>query len=231
MERLHIAICDDESADMAQIIDALREYDKSKSFNIRTFNSAAELLQEIKTKVFDILLLDIEMDPPNGFDAAKQIIAQEDPPIIIFTTKTNAYALKGYGIALRYIQKPIKKEDLFEALDVALQDSLAHKMTFKIGDVTYALRLKNISHIEVFGHYAVVHSEGQMYRFRSTLKDIISKLPKTHFAVPHNSYVVNLEHIKAATADEILLDSGIRIPISRRKAQEFNEAFYKFIGR
>jgi len=30
---------------------------------------------------------------------------------------------------------------------------------------------------------------------------------------------------------EILLDNGIRIPVSRRKAAEFNQVLYRFLGR
>lgn len=231
MEKLQIAICDDESIDLENILSAVHSYDKDKSFDISTFSNTEDLLNSISFMSFDIVLLDIEMEPQSGFDAAKKIIERPDSPIIIFVTKTNAFALKGYGIALRYVQKPVNHEELFEALDAAINEAVAHRMTFKIGDVTYALKLRNVSHIEVFGHYAVIHAENQTYRIRSTLKDIVSRLPKTHFASPHNSYVVNLEHIKAATADEVLLDGGVRIPISRRKAQEFNDAFYRFVGR
>lgn len=231
MGKLQIAICDDEALDLAQAFALLREYDNNQQFNVFTYDNASDLLQSTMSRKFDIVLLDIEMDPPNGFDIAKILIKDQNPPVIIFVTKSNAYALKGYGVAIRYIQKPLTQEDLFEAMDVAVQEAVAHRMTFRIGDITYALRLRDVSYIEVFGHYATVHTEGQSYRIRSSLKEIVSKLPKSRFAVPHNSYVVNLEHIKAATADEIQLNCGAKIPISRRKAQEFNEAFYKFIGR
>ncbi len=231
MDRLKIAVCDDEAIDLVQVVATLREYDENDQFDIATFDHAADLLKSTMSTNFDIVLLDIEMDAPNGFDVAKILIKDQNPPAIIFITKSNAYALKGYGVAIRYIQKPLTQEDLFEAMDIAVQEAVAHRMTFRIGDITYSLRLRDVSYIEVFGHYATIHTEGQSYRIRSTLKEIVSKLPKLRFAIPHNSYVVNLEHIKSATADEIQLNCGARIPISRRKAQEFNEAFYKFIGR
>jgi len=231
MERLKIAVCDDEAIDLVQVVATLREYDGNDRFDITTFDHALDLLKSTMSTNFDIVLLDIEMESPNGFDVAKDIIKQKDPPVIIFITKSNAYALKGYGIAIRYLQKPLSKDDLFDAINVAIQDAMAHRMTFKIEDTLYVLRIQNISYIEVFGHYATVHTDGKTYRFRSSLKEIVLKLPKSYFAVPHKSYVVNMEHICSATSDEIQLTNGAKIPISRRKAQEFNEAFYKFIGR
>ena len=59
----------------------------------------------------------------------------------------------------------------------------------------------------------------------------MSRLPKGYFASPHKSYVVNLEHIRSATATEIVLDCGVVVPIGRKRMQEFNDALYRFLGR
>ena len=74
-------------------------------------------------------------------------------------------------------------------------------------------------------------SADEAYRFRSTLKEVMSRLPKGYFASPHKSYVVNLEHIRSATATEIVLDCGVVVPIGRKRMQEFNDALYRFLGR
>jgi len=89
----------------------------------------------------------------------------------------------------------------------------------------------HVQYIEVFGHYAVIQTDKDSYRYRSSLKEIIGRLPRGYFAVCHKSYVVNMEHIKSATTTEIIMDSGAVVPIGRTKAQEFNQAFYRFLGR
>lgn len=231
MGKLRLAVCDDEVVDLACVIELIREYDKENQMHLTTFIRAVDLLEEAQKTVYDIVFLDIEMPEPNGFDVAKKLIDFATPPVIVFTTKSNAYALKGYGTALRYLQKPLDRTDFFEAMDAAVREVTAHRFTFVLDDFTVTLPLKDVRYIEMFGHYAVVHEVGKEYRFRGTLKEIVAMLPKGYFAMPHKSIVVNLEHIRSASSTEILLDNGDRVPISRRKQQEFNQAFYRFLGR
>ena len=231
MPHLQIGICDDESIDLAQTLDLIKNYDSEKQLAVNTFLRAGDLLDASRKTAFDIVLLDIEMAPPSGFEVAKELIAMPEPPIIIFITKSNAYALKGYGVAVRYLQKPVSKESLFEAMDVAISEAIAHRLTFQIDNTVYAIQLRKVQYIEIFGHYAVLHTDTDSYRFRSTLKEITGKLPQRHFISPHKSYIVNMEHIRSATSTEILMDCGAVIPIGRKKAPEFNQAFFQFLGR
>lgn len=194
MDKLKIAVCDDEAVDLTQALALVEDYDLKQQLHIIAFHRAAELLVKIQDKI-DIVLMDIEMAPPNGFDVAKQLIQLPKPPVIIFTTKSNAYTLKGYGVAIRYIQKPLQKADLFEALDAAIAEAVAHRMTFEVNDTKYSLPLQDVCYIEIYGHYASIHTATNEFRVRSTLKEITAKLPCGHFAFPHKSYVVNLEHI------------------------------------
>lgn len=231
MEKLRLGICDDEIQDLAQILEMVTRYDEGRHLQITTFLHAKDLLHAAKESCFDITILDIEMEPPTGFDVAKELIAMPNPPIVIFATKSNAYALKGYGVAIRYLQKPVALEELFEAMDAAVADAKAHRLTFQIDTSLISVHLRDIQYIETFGHYTVVHTAKEAYRFRSTLKDVMARLPKGYFASPHKSYVVNLEHIHSATASEIILDCGEVVPIGRKRMQEFNDALYRFLGR
>lgn len=132
MEKFRLGICDDESEDLAQLLDMVKQYDGGGCLQAAAFSSAADILNAAKNACFDITILDIEMEPPTGFDVAKELIAMPNPPIVIFATNSKAYALKGYGIAIRYLQKPIAREVFFEAMDAAIADATAHRLTFQI---------------------------------------------------------------------------------------------------
>lgn len=231
MEQLHIGICDDESMDLAYTLELVQKYDAERLLKVSTFLHATDLLETAKSPPFDIVLLDIEMPPPTGFEVAQRLIQKTSPPCIIFTTKNNAYAVKGYGIAIRYLQKPIAFEAFSEALDAAIAEASAHRLTIQIDNTIHAIRLQDVQYIEVLGHYAIIHTQNKSYRYRSSLKEILGRLPRGFFAVSHKSYVVNMEHIKSATTTEIIMDSGAVVPIGRTKAQKFNQAFYRFLGR
>lgn len=112
-----------------------------------------------------------------------------------------------------------------------MMDAVAHRLTFEVDGTTFAIYIRDICYVEVFGHYSIIHTHAKTYRVRSTLKEIAAKLPRKFFVSSHKSYIVNLEHIQSATATEIQTDNGNRIPISRTKAQEFNHALYLFLGR
>lgn len=170
------------------------------------------------------------MEPPTGLDIAKVLVSLESPPVVIFATKSNAYALKGYGVAIRYLQKPICQPEFFEAVDAAIADATAHRLTFQLDSMLISVHLRDVQYIESFGHYTVIHTSQDQYRLRSTLKDISSRLPKGYFAAPHKSYIVNLEHIRSASTSEVTLDCGVVIPIGRKRTQEFNNALYRFWG-
>ncbi len=70
--------------------------------------------------------MDIEMEAPNGFEAAVRLRAERDGPVIIFTTKTLDYAVRGYGLALRYLPKPIEYAGFAGALSLALRERLGN---------------------------------------------------------------------------------------------------------
>lgn len=231
MDQLHIAICDDEIIDLSQTLELVKAYDSNSQLQITTFLRAAELMEKAKQYPFDIVLLDIEMEPPSGFDIAKELTSTDNPPIIIFTTKSNAYALKGYGIAIRYLQKPLLYEPLSEALDVAIADATAHRLTIQIDSVWHTVRLRDVQYIEIYGHYANIYTEKRTFRLRTTLKEIMGRLPKGYFVPTHKSFIVNLEHITSVTTSEVNLDCGSVIPIGRTKAKEFNQALFRYLGR
>ena len=132
MGKLRIAVCDDDPIDLDNTISMIEKYDKSKTFDIVSFTHASPLLNTTSVGAFDILLLDIEMKAPNGYDVARQITATASPPVIIFVTKSSAYTLKGYGIALRYLQKPLDEAIFEEALDASVQEATAHRSTLHL---------------------------------------------------------------------------------------------------
>lgn len=231
MTNLRIAVCDDDPLDLSQTLEMIQQYDKNESLEIISYTRASDLLKPSTVNTFDIVFLDIEMEIPNGYEVAKQLVLAQNPPVIIFVTKSSAYTLKGYGIALRYLQKPLKRTILEEALDASIQEATAHRLYFTSDDKTVALSFRKILYIEMYGHYAILYTSSSEYRFRSTLKELQAKLPRGYFAIPHKSILVNFEHIHSASKSEIQMDNGAIIPISRYRHREFNEAFFRFLER
>ncbi len=228
---MHIAICDDEALDLADLHSILRQYDLKKQFHISAFSSAAELLQSAKDVSYDIAILDIEMPSPNGYEAALELAKQPSPPLILFATNSMDYTIRGYGLAFRYIPKPLTLEKLSPALDAAVREIYADRFAFSVDGVSHVLPMKDIYYIEVYNHVTTLHTMDDEYSLRATIKELLPRLPQGYFGMPQQSYIVNFTHIKTATTQEVVLTNGVRIPVSRRRQADFIRQLHHYLGR
>lgn len=115
---MDILIVDDEPlarARLARLLDSFADYQV-----IGEAADAAQALELINTKDPDIIFLDVCMPGDNGIDLAKQIGELDDPPVIIFCSAHEEYAVDAFStLAVGYLLKPIHKEALTAALEKA----------------------------------------------------------------------------------------------------------------
>lgn len=228
---MRIAICDDDPKDLQAVQTALTQYDAADNLRIASFTKASELFDANKETPFDIVVLDIEMNVPNGYEIAQKLVAQDPAPIIIFLTNSTAYAIRGYGIAFRYLTKPIVQDTLCKALDAAICEVKANSFVFAADGCFHVVRMKDIYYFEVFNHHTVLHTMDREFTFRATLKEIVADLPKGYFGSPHQSYLVNFMHVQTAMPGKLHLTNGTVIPVSRRRQHEFETQLHSYLGR
>lgn len=121
MSTINIAVCDDEADEREEILQLIKRY--HSGWTPAQFSSAKDLLHATEKVEFDLILLDIEMASPTGFEVAKQIVGkQQSHPLIIFITKSNAYTTRGYGVAFRYLVKPVSWYAFASAMDAAINE-------------------------------------------------------------------------------------------------------------
>ena len=76
-----------------------------------------EALDKLAGTHADVVLMDIRMPQMNGIELAQHLNKLPQPPVIIFTTAYDAYAIKAFELhAIDYLLKPIRLGRLFEAL-------------------------------------------------------------------------------------------------------------------
>jgi len=84
---------------------------------------ALEKTQELKP---DLLLMDIRMPGMDGLEAARHIDLMENPPVVIFTTAYNEYALEAFDVhAIGYLVKPVRAEKLKSAIASACRPAIS----------------------------------------------------------------------------------------------------------
>ena len=223
---MKLALCDDNAHDLRRMAELAAQYDPN--MEIFSFSSAEALYES--TLDFDAVLLDIEMDSPNGYEIALRMAQEENHPVIIFVTNSAAYAVRGYGLALRYLLKPLRIETISEALDAVKQELRSNRLTVTLDGISHVLKVQDIRYAEVQRHQIMLYTADGCLSFRGALKDLVSQLPGRWFAAPHQSYVVNMLHVKTVSTQEVRMLDGKSIPISRRKYRDFLQNFHRFLG-
>ena len=190
MLKYHVAVCDDEKSDLDGIVQSVQQYDVQGCFDIETYMDGNELLSELQMqkKSFDLLLLDIEM-PSNGFQLAQSLIQMEKHPLVVFVTKRHEYAVQGYGIAFRYLVKPLDQTLFAAAMDAVLQELNSKHFTIEYDGVTMSLETSDIYFLESHGHKVLIHCKEQDLTLRMSIPEALEQLPKRCFVSPHKSYL------------------------------------------
>jgi len=118
---LRVFIVDDEPPARNRLRDLLNDCTDQLALEVvgeaSNGQEALDKLSEIQT---DVVLLDIRMPQMDGVELARHLQKLPKPPVIIFTTAYDAYAIKAFELhAIDYLLKPIRLGRLFEALNRA----------------------------------------------------------------------------------------------------------------
>lgn len=115
---LRIFIVDDELPARNRLRDLLHDCSEQLPLDIvGEAGNGQEALDRLMETPADVVLLDIRMPQMDGIELAQHLNKLPKPPVIIFTTAFDAYAIKAFELhAVDYLLKPIRLKRLFEAL-------------------------------------------------------------------------------------------------------------------
>lgn len=73
----------DDEADIAKV---LKMGLGKEGYQVDAFSDPMEALAHFKPDYYDVLLLDIRMGPPNGFELSRQLLERDSKPKVCFMT-------------------------------------------------------------------------------------------------------------------------------------------------
>lgn len=233
-DTINVAIVDDESIQVDLLQQYVESYGANKNYKIiiEKFYSAESFdFKWSMDKKYDVILLDIQMPGLNGIELAKNIRKKDSTVSIIFITAITDYIGDGYDVsAVNYLIKPIKKEKLFECLDKALFNSLkeSKSMLIDVNGEIQKIYEKDIMYIEAFAHEVEVTTIRGKLLIKKSIGQIEKELCEDDFIKCHRSYIAGLRFVKRISNNELELDNGKVIPVSRRLYAKTNMAFIKY---
>ena len=223
-----IAICDDDNSQINALKKMLTEWNRCTIIN--EYNSAEQFLFNYPDVSSDLLRLDIEMGDMNGMELARELRARGDMLPIIFITGFSEYIGDGYDVeALHYLVKPVDKKKLFQVLDrYACRHQSGNRIILPSGDESVLVASDDIVYLEAFGKKTqVTLNDGKEIICTCGLSEVFGKLGQG-FVSCHRSYIVNIGLIRSISRSEITMDSGKKIPLSRRLYDSVNRAFIDY---
>jgi two-component system response regulator AlgR len=121
---IKVLIADDESLARIRLQRILDKKDHVQI--VGQAQNGAEAVQLAERALPDIVLMDVRMPELDGIEAAQQITRMVPPPVVIFCTAYEDFALRAFDArAFAYLLKPIKEEELDAALQRATQATRA----------------------------------------------------------------------------------------------------------
>ena len=227
--KIRVAVCDDERSQREYLTAKLSEWAALNDYlcDVLSFPSAeAFLFAYGENKLFDVLLLDIEMKEMNGVELARRIREENETVQIIFITGYSDYMSQGYDVgALHYLLKPISEEKLFQVLDRAAANlrKAEKRLIVGVNRQTEYIPLSKIVYLEAQMNYTVVYTKTAEYRVKTPLSDLEKKLDDGFFRC-QRSFIVNLAEIHTVKRDSVILKNGKNVPISRGMREQIGRA-------
>lgn len=236
-----IAICDDERPFQKALekMVSLSLNQRNIDYQIFTFGNGRELVEYCKDLEQNaIVFLDINMDDFDGLETGKMIRELSPDIYIVYVTAYIKFSREGYKVkAFRYLIKGDKNFDqlLEECLDEMLKDMDygIRRISFEFKEGEKELPIDNIIYIESDLHtinFYVSRCKKRKYTMTSTLNEIEKKMEGCGFLRIHQSFLVNLKHVKNIRTYAAEMDNGAKLSIPRTKYRFVKEAYVEYKG-
>ena len=189
--------------------------------------NGAEVLNAMNTSAPDVIFLDIQMPGIDGFEVIKRRTV-ERMPAVVFLTAYDQFAIKAFETeALDYLVKPVSEarfattmKRLVKRLQSATREETIVVTTTRGATV---LHLNEIDWIEAAGNYSQLWVGTRSYFLRESLQLLEQRVQKNGFVRAHRRALVRLDAVRELTrtragSSVAVLESGVRVPISRRRS-------------
>ena len=198
--------------------------------------NGAEVLTALDASAPDVVFLDIQMPGIDGFEVIKRRTV-ERMPAVVFLTAFDQFAIRAFETeALDYLVKPVSEARFAATMKRLLRrlrstSSSPREETIVVTTSRGAtvLHLNEIDWIEAAGNYTQLWAGTRSYFLRESLQLLEERVQKHGFIRVHRRALVRLDAVRELTrtragALSAVLESGVRVPISRRRSASFTAA-------
>ncbi|MCI4667151.1 MAG: LytTR family DNA-binding domain-containing protein [Bacteroidia bacterium] len=220
--KIKAVIVEDEENGLINLKNKLKKYCPQVEV-IGTCLTAEEGIKTIRDLKPDLVFLDIQLGPVNGFDLLTEL-----EPIgfhLIITTNHSDYGVEAVKAnAVDYLKKPFTHTELVESVQKVIkrQSSLGDKpnrLAIPVSDGYRLVSLEEILYVSGANQRAVFTLfNGEEIDSPRLLGKITTALEKFEFHRIHRSFVVNIQYVESYSRTDggyVIMSNGKRLPVAK----------------
>ena len=230
---ISIAVCDDELLECSGMAKQIKDVcgELGAEVIVREFQGGDELLRAVES--FDIIFLDIMMEGMDGMRTAKRLRKRAFDKILIFMSASRNYVFEAYDVeAFQYLVKPVGARKLRVVLDRAfkkMEKSSQEFIVIQQERMRRKLLLRDILYFEIRGRVITAHGMEGVFDYYGQIGALEDKLQGKGFFRCHKSFLVNLRYVDNYSRQEIVLDTGERIAVAKRRYEAFCQEILSYM--
>ena len=236
---LKIAICDDVSDELRHIAALTNEYlaGRNISADIRAFSHPDTLMTACGAETFHIYLLDMVMPMISGLELGRSIRRVSTDAQIIYITTEPGFALDAYSVnPLHYLLKPVDKEALFAALELAAEKvgfGEETVVTVKTRDGLRTLSADVVVCCEYVRHTVIYTLVSGEQVATTTISGSFAEhaaplLRDRRFIQPHAAFIVNMSCVERLSKEGFTMKGGAFVPVSGKQFSAVRNAYMSY---
>lgn len=233
-EGLKIAVCDDEQEVLGLLAHEIRKTFRALApgTTVTEFQDEKQLFAELTAgKLYDVIFLDIDMPKANGIDLAVDLRKAGTKSLIIFVSNLEGHVYRSFAAKpFRFIRKSEFRKELPEAAEAVLKEFAGENVGILLKNGNNLIRLNpyRIVYAESKGKLLEIHYENRSIELTCQISALEKELEGYGFIRIHKGYLVNYRFIFRINKEDLTLDSGVLLPVSRLRMQEVKSQYRRW---
>lgn len=207
---MNVLIYEDENI----YIDKLRIVLSKYNVSLTVCSTADDFLN--CSQVFDIALVDIEVEGLDGLNATRILKTRSKNCIVVAYTHYDGYAVNGYKYGIdRYILKTATIEELSNEIEIIINEYFKNNNKVQIvnNGIHYNILLNDIVYIESCHNSLCIHLLDKDFTIRSTFSDLFDTLDCDYIVRVHKGFAINLKNIFSVSKTQAVMINKEVVPI------------------
>lgn len=226
-----IAVCDDEERIVFEVKNIIEEWDSS--IEVVCFSSGEKLVENYEG--YEAVFLDIDMKGMNGIETGKAIRRLDKDTKIVYLTAYRDYVAGAFGVhAFQYLLKPVNKKAVTGVLEEIFRYMRNREkriiVDFHTVDGVVCLPVSDIYFFEYENRRVRIVTESEEYYMVERITNVAKRMEVYGFSMPHQSFVVNMLHVKNVKSQQIIMDNKMELPLSQKKQKTWKQELMTYLS-